>query len=125
MRSGVSRLTKQKRAQNPQFIPSSGNIFEDMGLPNPEVLLAKSNLVSRIAEIIRRRGLTQAQAAKVLGINQPKVSALIAGHLSGFSTDRLFRFLNALGEDIEITVRPHRRRSLRSTIRVVLPRLTT
>jgi predicted XRE-type DNA-binding protein len=88
---------------------SSGNVFADLGLRNPEELLAKAELVQRICDIIADRKLTQIKAAKVLGIDQPKVSALMRGKLDGFSTDRLFRFLNALGNDVEIIIRPARR----------------
>src|SRR3954454_15174820 len=88
--------------------PSRGNVFADLGLKNPEELLAKAELVQRISDIIAERKLTQARAAKVLGIDQPKVSALLRGKLDGFSIDRLFRFLNALGRDVEITIRPAR-----------------
>ncbi len=88
---------------------SSGNVFADLGLKNPEELLAKAQLVQRIADIIAERKLTQARAAKLLGIDQPKVSALLRGKLEGFSTDRLFRFLNALGRDVEIVIRPARK----------------
>ena len=101
----------------------SGNVFEDIGLPDAAALLAKSELVSRICEIIAKRGLTQAQAAGILGVNQPKVSALMHGNLDGFSSDRLFRFLNALGNDIEIAVKPRARSSRRPGIRVVKERL--
>src|SRR3954451_7869594 len=87
---------------------SSGNVFADLGLKNPEELLAKAELVQRIADVIAERKLTQARAAKMLGVDQPKVSALLRGKLDGFSLDRLFRFLNALGRDVEITVRPAR-----------------
>ncbi|MBD2771399.1 helix-turn-helix domain-containing protein [Iningainema tapete] len=85
---------------------SSGNIFADLGLPNPEERLVKAELVRKISETINHRKLTQVQAAEILGIDQPKVSALIRGRLSGFSTDRLLYFLNALGNDIEIIVKP-------------------
>ena len=87
---------------------SSGNVFADLGLKNPEELLAKAELVQRICDIIAERKLTQVRAAKLLGIDQPKVSALRRGRLDGFSIDRLFRFLNALGSDVEIVVRPAR-----------------
>src|SRR4051795_8452025 len=81
---------------------SSGNVFADLGLKNPEELLAKAELVQRICDIIAERKLTQTKAAAVLGIDQPKVSALMRGRLDGFSLDRLFRFLNALGRDVDI-----------------------
>ncbi len=86
--------------------PSSGNVFADLNLPNPEERLIKAQLARRISEIINQKGLTQIEAAELLDIDQPKVSALIRGKLNGFSTTRLFRFLNALGNDIEIVVKP-------------------
>lgn len=87
---------------------SSGNVFADLDLENPEELLAKAELVQRICDIIAERKLTRASAAKLLGIDQPKVLALLRGKLDGFSSDRLFRFLNALGSDVEIVIRPAR-----------------
>lgn len=85
---------------------SSGNVFADIGLPNPEERLAKADLAIRISEAIRSRRLTQTQAARVLKIDQPKISRLLRGQLSGFSTERLMHFLILLGRDVEITVRP-------------------
>ncbi len=85
---------------------SSGNVFADLGLPNPEEMLIKAKLASKIGDIIAARNLTQIDAAEILGVDQPKVSALIRGKLTGFSTERLFRFLNALGNDVEISVKP-------------------
>ncbi|MGL4883995.1 MAG: helix-turn-helix domain-containing protein [Waterburya sp.] len=85
---------------------SSGNVFADLGLPNPQEMLVKAELASKIGEIIETKNLTQMDAAEILGIDQPKVSALIRGRLTGFSTERLFRFLNALGSDVEISVKP-------------------
>ncbi len=84
---------------------SNGNIFADMGLQNPEELLIKAELVRQISKIIATRKITQTKAAQILGIDQPKVSALLSGKLSGFSTERLLRFLNALGNDVEIRVK--------------------
>ena len=83
---------------------SSGNVFADLGLPDADEYLAKSELAVQIFKIIKSRRLTQVAAGKLLGISQPKVSALINGRLDGFSTDRLFRFLNALGCDVRISV---------------------
>ncbi|MFN7850810.1 helix-turn-helix domain-containing protein [Anabaena sp. AL09] len=85
---------------------SSGNVFADLGLSNPEERLLKAELVRKIIEIITNLNLTQVQAAEILGIDQPKVSLLIRGRLSGFSTDRLMNYLNKLGSDVEITVKP-------------------
>jgi predicted XRE-type DNA-binding protein len=84
----------------------SGNVFADLGLPNPDLALAKAELVQRIRDLIAERKLTQAKAAELLGLDQPKVSALVRGRVEGYSIDRLFRFLNALGQQVEITVRP-------------------
>src|ERR1700690_3809547 len=90
---------------------SSGNVFADLGVENPEEYLAKAELAARILRIIQNRRMAQTAAGKVLGISQPKVSALLNGRLDGFSTDRLFRFLNNLGCDVQINVsqaRPRR-----------------
>jgi predicted XRE-type DNA-binding protein len=84
----------------------SGNVFSDLGLPNPEERLLKAKLALKISELITNRNLTQVQAAEILGIDQPKVSSLIRGRLNGFSTDRLIAYLNKLGSDVEITVKP-------------------
>jgi predicted XRE-type DNA-binding protein len=94
---------------------SSGNVFADLELPNAEEMLAKAELAIKIAEILRRRRLTQVQAAAVLNVDQPKVSALIRGRLSGFSIERLLRFLLLLGTDVSITIMPRRR--IRSKLR--------
>jgi len=84
---------------------TKGNVFADIGLPEPETALAKAELARRINSIIKERGLRQTDAAKLLGIDQAKVSALSCGRLAGFSTDRLFRFLNTLDRDVEIVIR--------------------
>jgi predicted XRE-type DNA-binding protein len=95
-------------SKKPSVQESSGNVFADLGIPNPEQYLAKAELAAQILKIVQQRRLTQTVAAKTLGITQPKVSALLNGRLDGFSSDRLFRFLNALGCDVRITVsRPH------------------
>ena len=83
----------------------SGNVFADLGLPNPEERLAKATLAHRICKIMTARRLTQTKAAVLFGVDQPKVSALVRGQLRGFSAERLFGFLNALGQDVEITIR--------------------
>jgi predicted XRE-type DNA-binding protein len=100
---------KKTRAMSQVTIkPSSGNVFADLRLKNPEEMLAKAELAQRICDIIAERKLTQTKAASLLGIDQPKISALMRGKLDGFSIDRLFRFLNALGRDVEIVIRPAR-----------------
>ena len=89
----------------------SGNVFEDLRVPDSGEALAKAELAAQIALAIADRGLTQTRAAELLGVNQADVSDLVRGKLKGFSTDRLLRFLNALGRDIEIVV--HTRRQAR------------
>lgn len=83
----------------------SDNVFADLGLPHAEERLAKAELARQVLNIITERRLTQIQAAEFLGIDQPKVSALTRGKLSGFSMERLFHFLTALGRDVQITVK--------------------
>jgi predicted XRE-type DNA-binding protein len=85
--------------------PGSGNVFADLGLEEPEEELTKAQLASQLRLIIQRRRLTQVAAATLMGIDQPKVSALLNGRLENFSTDRLMRLLTALGQDVEIVVK--------------------
>ena len=103
---------------NREFTPSSGNVFADLNLPHADDLLAKAELAAKIVAEIQRRQLTQSQAAAVLGIDQPKVSALKQGRLSGFSIGRLMRLLLVLGRDIEITVRGRSRSGSIARLRV-------
>jgi predicted XRE-type DNA-binding protein len=87
----------------------SGNVFADLGLPNPEQEMLKARLTLQIYKIVKARGLTQAQAGDILGIKQPHVSALMRNRAGNFSVGRLMEFLTALGQDVEITVRPTRK----------------
>ena len=100
------------------YTVSSGNVFADLGLPNPEETLAKAEIAHRITVLIRDKGLTQVQTAKLLGVDQPKVSSLIRGRLSGFSLERLMRFLLLLGQDIKITVQACPRSRSRARVHV-------
>lgn len=84
---------------------SSGNIFADLGRPDAEEAFARVRLAQQIAQIIERKALSQTDAAELMGLDQPKVSALVRGRLSGFSTDRLLRCLMQLGQDVDIVVR--------------------
>lgn len=97
---------------------SSNNVFADLDLPNPEEILIKAELVRQISEIITRQNLTQVEAAHLLGINQPKFSTLLRGKLSGFSLERLLRFINMLGQDVEIVVKakPPERTQAQTTV---------
>lgn len=96
-----------------------GNPFADLQLPQSEDLLAKAELARRIASIIRHRHLTQIEAAQMLGTTQPKVSALLRGQLSGFAMERLIRFLNALGRDVHIVVKPKPRGREKARLSVI------
>lgn len=89
-----------------KYEESSGNVFADLDIENPEEALTKSELVRQIAKIIKKRKLTQKQAAEILGVDQPKISALIRGRLRSFSLERLIRFLNELGQDVSIMISP-------------------
>lgn len=103
---GVINMGKKKQPlEEIEYEMSSGNVFADIGIENPEEELTKAKLVWEIEQIIKRKKLTQVEAAKVMGINQPKVSALIRRKLDGFSVERLIHFLNTLGQDIDIVVR--------------------
>ncbi len=110
MRNGSN--SKKTRTKTPPDEPiaiewGSGNVFADLGLPNPELLLAKAELVHRMSEAIAARKLTPAKAAELLGIDAPKLALLLRGRTDGYTLDRLFRFLNALGQRVEIAVHPN------------------
>jgi len=98
---------------------SSGNVFADLGVAEPDAALAKAELAHAISRIIAQRRLSQARAAALLGIDQPKISALRRGRLTGFSLERLLRLLLALNRDVEIVIRPATRARSRGRVRVV------
>jgi predicted XRE-type DNA-binding protein len=98
--------TTRKVSKSDEVIEGSGNVFADLGLPNADRELMKARLTLQIALILKSRGLTQAEAAKILGIQQPHVSALTRNRAGNFSIGRLIDFLTALGQDVEITVTP-------------------
>jgi predicted XRE-type DNA-binding protein len=100
----------------PKFEPSSGNVFADLGVPKPDHEIVKAELVKAICSILTGQGVRQVDAAERLGIAQPKVSVLMRGRTDGFSTEQLLRFLNRLGQTIDIEVRPSKpRRTVGST----------
>lgn len=88
-----------------KFTQSSGNVFEDLGFADSEERLAKAQIAMRINTLLEKRDLKQKQAAEILGINQPKISALKNGRLSGFSMERLIHFLNLLNQDVDIVIK--------------------
>lgn len=98
----------------------SGNVFYDLGLSHPERTLARAQVMLRISEIIKERGLTQKEASKLLGIPQSKVSCLVNGKLSMFSLDLLFELLNALDRNVEIIIKPKTRAEKFATTQVLL-----
>ena len=100
------------------YIVGSGNVFEDLGHPRPAEALAKAELARKIAAVSAKRRLTQAAAADLLNLDQPKVSALVRGRLAGFSLDRLVRLLVLLGSDVEIIVKPRARTAGRARVLV-------
>ena len=85
---------------------STGNIYADLGFDDPEGELLKADLAIEIIGVIRKRGLTQQQAAAMLGVGQPKVSAIMRGRLDGISAMKLIEHLNKLGQNVDITVSP-------------------
>jgi len=103
MNGGEAVVTKS-RAQR-----GGGNVFADLGLPNPEQELLKARLTLQIYKIVKARGLTQARAGEILGIKQPHVSALMRNRAGNFSVGKLMEFLTALGQDVRITVKPTRK----------------
>lgn len=105
----------RKNEGNPAVTPSSGNVFADLGLAEAKERQTKVRLALAINQILDQRHLPQAEAARQLGINQPKISALSNYQLAGFSVERLMNFLNALGRDVEIVIRskPRSRRLAR------------
>jgi len=100
----ATRTRKRVRSEK-----GSGNVFADLGLPHPEQELLKARLTLEIYRLIKERGLTQTAAGHILGIKQPNVSALMRNRSGTFSVERLIDFLTALGQDVEITVKPTRK----------------
>jgi len=87
----------------------SGNVFADLGLPNPEERLLKANIVRELHRLIKQRGLTQVKAAKLIGIHQPDLSLLLRGDFDDYSVGRLMKMLTAFEQDIEIVMKPNRK----------------
>jgi predicted XRE-type DNA-binding protein len=111
-------MVKKREARIP-VTAGSGNVFADLGLPHPEEELTKAQLASHIRQVIRRWRLTQLAAADLMGVDQPKVSALLNGRLANFSGERLMRLLTALGQDVDITVKATPRHRTQGRIRVL------
>jgi predicted XRE-type DNA-binding protein len=103
------------RRNNNEVVQSSGNVFADLGLPNASEKQTRVRLTVAINQIIQKRHLSQTAAARLLDINQPKISALVNYQLEGFSVERLMHFLNALDRDVEIVIKkkPRSKRAAR------------
>lgn len=99
-------MARVKMDEDIKIEHSSGNVFADLGLPNPEEHLVKATIALAIAKTIRERKLTQEQAGKILGLAQPKVSNLIRGELDKFTIDRLMRYMRKLDYDVTISFTP-------------------
>jgi predicted XRE-type DNA-binding protein len=100
-------------AKRIQSEKGSGNVFADIGLPNPEEALAKAEIARQVNQILVARKLSQAEAGVILGIAQPRVSDLIRGRLGRFSLDKLINFAKRSGNDVEIRIKPSRRPRLK------------
>ena len=111
-------MSKHKVSENLAVYAGSRNVYDDLGYPDADEMLVKAQLVSKIAEIIRRRGLTQVEAAKLLRLTQPKISALLRGQFRGFSERKLIDCLTSLGRDVQIVIKetPQRRAGGKLTI---------
>jgi predicted XRE-type DNA-binding protein len=101
--------SKKRRSRSGRVTEGSGNVFADLGLPNPEQELLKGQLMLQIYMILKSSGMTQVEIAKILGVQQPQVSLLMRNRAGNFSVGRLMEFLTALRRDVEITVRPTRK----------------
>jgi len=116
MANGRTRESRNNGSRSDEsIVQSSGNVFADLGLRDAGEKQTKVRLAVAIQQIIRARRLSQVAAARLLDINQPKISALVNYHLEGFSVERLLHFLNALDRDIEIIIRkkPQSRKTAR------------
>lgn len=111
-------MVKKRGAEAIPVTESSGNVFADLGFAEPEEELTKAQLARHIRQTVERRRLTQTAAATLMGIDQPKVSALLNGRLANFSSERLMRLLTALGHDVDITVSIRPRARSHGRIRV-------
>jgi predicted XRE-type DNA-binding protein len=100
------KAKKNKIIEKIEHEKGSGNVFADLGFENPEEELMKSDLTRNIASIINKKKMTQTQVAKILGVDQPRISSLLRGRFDLFSVEMLIHFLQALGQDVDIVVKP-------------------
>jgi predicted XRE-type DNA-binding protein len=103
---GVKAMKKQRVVRGIPVEEGSGNVYTDLSYPESDLMLVKARLAAKISEIVQRRELTQSQTAEILGLTQPKVSALLKGRFRGISEHRLLECLIRLGRDVRITIKP-------------------
>jgi len=116
----LAMKSRKSRANNEEFEISSGNVFADLGFQDAEERLLIAKLATKIAQLIKSKGWTQAQTADRIALDQPKVSRLLRGQLSGFSTDRLFAVLNRLGHSVEVRISEKERSPEKTDTRVMI-----
>lgn len=105
----MNTRTKTKRHDTSVFVGST-NFFKDLGRPDADEAFAKMELAYRIYSLIEQAGMNQTQAAKLLGTDRARISNLMRGQLNEFSMERLFHFLNKLGQDVDVMIHPKRRK---------------
>src|SRR5690348_11072594 len=121
MKKTLKQTEEQKRRKRrTRTQTSTGNVFADLGFEDAEERLLKAKLASKIAQLIQEKGWTQAQTAERIALDQPKVSRLLRGQLSGFSADRLFAVLNRLGHSVEVRISAQAKAPKKSHIRVTI-----
>jgi predicted XRE-type DNA-binding protein len=101
------------------FVDGSENVFADIGVRDPEGSRVRADLALQIAQLIKKRGLRQTDVAEILGVDQAKVSKLVRGRISGFTSDRLFRYLEALGCNVRIVLKENRSLRARGKTKVL------
>ena len=98
-------MMRRKHGERVKMVPGSGNVYADLGFKDADAMLVKAQLVLAVRAIIKERGLTQAQAAEIVGLAQPKLSNLLRGEFHGVSERRLMDYLTRLGRDVEIVIK--------------------
>ena len=116
------KATKARRAgtKSEKIEISSGNVFADLGFEDSKERLLKAKLASKIAQLIEEKRWTQAQTAARTALNQPKVSRLLRGQLSGLSAERLFAVLTRLGHSVEVRISAKERAPEKSHTRIMI-----
>lgn len=115
----MAKRKKRTKSEGKEYEVSSGNVYADFGYPNPEEADAKADLAILISSIIKKRKMTQKEAAQLIGVDQPKISKIMRGLLSDFTIERLINYLLFLGFDIEIKPIPHRVKTSAPAIHIV------